>query len=76
LVTRSRLRQRRPDHRNRQRRAGHDAQRRPGQGINPLGTEVMLIEASDKRTNILQVPAKPALRLAHDTLIRQHFNML
>jgi hypothetical protein len=75
LVTRSRLRQR-PSHRNRQRRAGHDAQRRPGQGINPLGMKVMLIEAFDKRTDILQAPAKPTLRLAHNTLIRQHFNML
>jgi hypothetical protein len=38
--------------------------------------KVMLIQAFDKPTNILQAPAKPTLHLAHDTLIRQHFNML
>ena len=48
----------------------------PAKASTLLARRSILIEASDKRTNILQVPAKPALRLAHDTLIRQHFNML
>src|ERR1700692_2071100 len=34
--------------------------------------QVMLIQAVDEHTNILQTPTKPTLHLAHDTLIRQH----
>jgi hypothetical protein len=57
-----------PDDRNRQRRAGHRAQSRPGQAINPLCVQVMLVHAVDERTDVLQTPAQPTIHLLHDTL--------
>jgi len=63
-----RLRQRLPDHGNRQRRAGHHAQRRPGQRIHSLGVKVMLIQIINERANVLQTPTKSTIRFLHVTL--------
>jgi hypothetical protein len=64
----ARLRQRLPDHRDRQRCAGHYAQRRPGQAVDPLGMSFMPANAADKCTDVFQTPAKPPLQLFHVTL--------
>jgi len=59
------LRQCLPDHRHRQRGACHDPERRPRQGIDPLGMNAVLVQIVDEIPNILQLPAKPPLRLLH-----------
>jgi hypothetical protein len=42
------------------------ARPRPGQRIDPLGMNVVLVQIVDERANILELPAKPPLRLLHD----------
>ena len=63
----ARLRQCLTDYRDRQRRAGHHAQCRPGQAIDPLGMKVMPIQIVNERANILQPSTKPTLHFSHDT---------
>ena len=56
------LRQSLADHRNGDRRAGHDTQRRRGERVHPLGMEVVGIQAVNKRADILQPSAIAQLR--------------
>src|SRR5713101_6603650 len=70
------LRQSLPDHRHRQRGARHDPERRPRQGINPLGMNAVPVQIVDEIPNILELPAKPPLRLLHGTLEAKIPNML
>jgi hypothetical protein len=59
-----RLRQGPPDHRNRQRCTRHDPERRPGQRINPLGMNVVLVKIVKKPADILQLPTSQCATLS------------
>jgi hypothetical protein len=70
------LRQSLPDHRHRQRGARHDPERRPRQGIDPLGMHAVLVQIVDESPNILELPATPPRRLLHRALEAKIPNML
>ena len=64
----TRLRQRLPDRGHRQRHARHHTQRRPGQCLDPLGVQVVLVQVSNERANVVQTPTQPPLNAVHATL--------
>src|SRR5271166_691644 len=64
----ARQRQGLADHRDGKRGADHHAKRGACQSIDPLGMDRAAIQLANERSNVLQPPAEPALRLFHETL--------
>jgi hypothetical protein len=72
----ARLRQRLTDHRHRQGRAGHHAQRRPAQRLDPLGVQAMLEQPLDKPAHLRQPSASRPLHALHHHASRATFPSL
>ena len=65
------LRQRLADHRDGERRAGHDAQRGRGQRVDALGVEVVAVQAVNERADVhLRSPKLPTFNDTDECLTR------